>query len=73
MADRILGEYLEKLPEQEAAWREWNCRLASWYRFNTFYTHFLDFLDKDKFELLSLADELTLQQDGSFKPSAGLP
>ena len=41
MADRILGEYLEKLPEQEAAWREWNCRLASWYRFNTFYTHYL--------------------------------
>ncbi len=23
MADRILWNYLEKLPEQEAAWREW--------------------------------------------------
>ena len=40
MTDRILWEYLEKLPEQEAAWREWQC-LARWYRFNTFYTHYL--------------------------------
>ena len=41
MADRIFWNYLEELPEQEAAWREWNCRLVSWHRFNTFYTHYL--------------------------------
>ena len=41
MIDRIFWNYLEYLPEQEAAWREWNCRLASWHRFNTFYTHYL--------------------------------
>ena len=41
MADHIFWNYLEELPEQEAAWREWNSRLASWQRFNTFYTHYL--------------------------------
>ena len=41
MADSIFWNYLEELPEQEAAWREWQCNLASWHRFNTFYTHFL--------------------------------
>ncbi|MEI8247112.1 MAG: hypothetical protein WCI51_14870 [Lentisphaerota bacterium] len=41
MSDRILWEYLEELPEQEAAWREWKSRLAGWHRFNTFYTHYL--------------------------------
>jgi len=41
MSDRILWEYLEEQPEQEAAWREWSIRLAGWHRFNTFYTHYL--------------------------------
>jgi len=41
MSDRIFWDYLEELPEQEAAWSEWNSRLARWHRFNTFYTHFL--------------------------------
>ena len=41
MADNTFWEYLEKLPEPETAWLEWNCRLASWQRFNTFYTHYL--------------------------------
>ncbi len=41
MADRTLWNYLEKLPEQEAAWGEWSSRLANWHRFNTFYTHYL--------------------------------
>ncbi len=41
MTDRILWEYLEELPEQEAAWREWKSRLTNWHRFNPFYTHFL--------------------------------
>lgn len=39
--DRIFWNYLEELPEQEAAWSEWQSGLASWYRFNTFYTHYL--------------------------------
>ena len=39
--DRIFWKYLEELPEQEAAWKEWQCNLASWQRFNTFYTHYL--------------------------------
>ena len=39
--DKILWNYLEKLPEQEAAWGEWRSGLAGWYRFNTFYTHYL--------------------------------
>ncbi|MEI8248523.1 MAG: hypothetical protein WCI51_22015 [Lentisphaerota bacterium] len=41
MTDRIFWHYLEELPEQEAAWKEWNSRLANWHRFNTFYTHYL--------------------------------
>ena len=41
MADSIFWHYLEELPEQEAAWKEWNSRLANWHRFNTFYTHYL--------------------------------
>ena len=41
MSDKILWEYLDKLPEQESAWREWHSCLADWQRFNTFYTHFL--------------------------------
>ena len=40
MADNILWNYLEELPEQEAAWKEWQ-HLAGWNRFNTFYTHYL--------------------------------
>jgi len=40
MTDRILWEYLEELPEQEAAWKDWQ-HLAGWHRFNTFYTHYL--------------------------------
>ncbi len=46
MADSILWEYLEELPEQEAAWREWNCRLMGWHRFNTFYAHYLRVEDR---------------------------
>jgi len=45
MVDRILWNYLEWLPEQEAAWREWQC-LAGWHRFNTFYTHYLRVEDR---------------------------
>ena len=41
MADNILWNYLEELPEQEAAWCEWCSRLDGWHRFNTFYTHYL--------------------------------
>ena len=41
MADRIFWNYLEKLPEQEAAWSEWRHGLANWHCFNTFYTHYL--------------------------------
>jgi len=41
MSDNIFWHYLEELPEQEAAWREWNSSLAGWHRFNTLYTHFL--------------------------------
>ncbi len=39
--DRIFWNYLEELPEQEAAWKEWSFRLTNWHRFNTFYTHYL--------------------------------
>lgn len=45
MIDRIFWEYLEELPEHEAAWQEWQQRLASWPRFNTFYTHYLKVKD----------------------------
>ncbi len=38
MPDWIFWKYLEKLPEQEAAWKEWQSGLAGWQRFNTFYT-----------------------------------
>ena len=41
MNDIILWNYLEELPEQEAAWHDWQCNLARWHRFNTFYTHYL--------------------------------
>jgi len=41
LADRILWNYLEELPEQEAAWKEWQHSLADWHRFNIFYTHYL--------------------------------
>jgi len=41
MTDRIFWEYLEALPEQEAAWKEWQHSLTGWHRFNTFYTHYL--------------------------------
>lgn len=40
MADSIFWNYLEKLPEPEAAWKDWQ-HLAGWQRFNTFYTHYL--------------------------------
>jgi len=39
--DRIFWNYLEGVPEQEAAWSDWKSRLTDWHRFNTFYTHFL--------------------------------
>ena len=39
--DMIFWKYLEKLPEQEAAWKEWQSGLMGWHRFNTFYTHYL--------------------------------
>ena len=41
MSDRIFWNYLEELPEQEAAWKEWQHSLTGWHRFNTFYTHYL--------------------------------
>ena len=41
MTGRIFWNYLEELPEQEAAWCEWSRRLDAWHRFNTFYTHYL--------------------------------
>jgi len=41
MADNIFWEYLDELPEQEAAWREWQFGLTGWHRFNIFYTHYL--------------------------------
>ncbi|MEI8248853.1 MAG: hypothetical protein WCI51_23700, partial [Lentisphaerota bacterium] len=40
MSNRI-WEYLEELPDQNAAWWEWNRNLSGWHRFNTFYTHYL--------------------------------
>jgi len=41
MSDRKIWTCLEELPEQEASWCEWYRYLAGWYRFNTFYTHYL--------------------------------
>ncbi|MFA6102270.1 MAG: hypothetical protein WCV67_18660 [Victivallaceae bacterium] len=41
MSDNIFWGYLEKLPEQEDAWKEWQSGLTGWHRFNTFYTHYL--------------------------------
>jgi len=41
MSDRIFWNYLEELPEQEAAWYELHHRLSGWHHFNTFYTHYL--------------------------------
>ena len=41
MTDSIFWEYLTELPEQEAAWKEWQSGLAGWHRFNIFYTHYL--------------------------------
>ncbi len=41
MTDKILWNYLEELPEQEAAFYEWTQCLSGWHRFNTFYTHYL--------------------------------
>ena len=41
MADRIFWNFVEELPEQEVSWQEWQSGLTGWYRFNTFYTHFL--------------------------------
>jgi len=41
ISDRALWEYLDELPEQEAAFYEWRRSLSNWYRFNTFYTHYL--------------------------------
>ena len=29
------------MPEQEAAWKEWQSGLMGWHSFNTFYTHYL--------------------------------
>ena len=44
--DMIFWKYLEKLPEQEAAWKEWQSGLMGWHRFNTFYTHYLRVEDR---------------------------
>ena len=41
MTDSIFWGYLEELPEQEAAWREWQSGLMGWHLFNIFYTHYL--------------------------------
>ena len=41
MSDSIFWHYLQELPAQEAAWREWQSGLTGWHRFNTFYTHYL--------------------------------
>ena len=41
MIDRIFWEYLEELPEPEAAWYEWSRRFSEWHRFNSLYTHYL--------------------------------
>ena len=41
MADRVIWNYLEELPAQEAAFYEWTQCLSGWHRFNTFYTHYL--------------------------------
>ena len=41
MADKIFWKYLETLPEQKTAWRDWHQHLDGWHRFNTFYTHYL--------------------------------
>ncbi|MEI8245968.1 MAG: hypothetical protein WCI51_09070 [Lentisphaerota bacterium] len=41
MSDRIFWNYLEELPDQEAAWREWQSGLTGWHRFNTFYIYYL--------------------------------
>ncbi|MEI8248360.1 MAG: hypothetical protein WCI51_21185 [Lentisphaerota bacterium] len=41
MADNIFWNYLDELPEQEAAWKEWQSGLTGWHRFNIFYTHYL--------------------------------
>jgi hypothetical protein len=46
MNDRILWEYLEELPEQEAAWNEWTRRLLGWHCFNSFYTHYMKIEEK---------------------------
>ena len=46
MNDSIFWNYLAELPVQEAAWREWESRLAGWHRFNTFYTHYLRVEDR---------------------------
>ncbi|MEI8247107.1 MAG: hypothetical protein WCI51_14845, partial [Lentisphaerota bacterium] len=39
--DKIFWHYLEELPEQEAAWKEWQSGLTGWHSFNIFYTHYL--------------------------------
>ncbi len=52
--DRIWG-YLEELPEQEAAWKEWQHSLSGWHRFNTFYTHYLR-VDGRRVKLLNCTD-----------------
>ena len=46
MADRNLWKYLEKLPEQWAAWREWCQHLTGWHCFNTFYIHYMKVEDR---------------------------
>ena len=55
MTDRIFWEYLEELPEQEAAWIEWFCSLSDWHSFNTFYTHYLR-VDGRRVKLLNCTD-----------------
>ena len=55
MADNILWNYLEELPEQEAAWKEWQSGLAGWHRFNIFYTHYLR-VDGRRVKLLNCTD-----------------
>jgi len=53
--DRIFWYYLEELPEQEAAWREWQFGLTVWHRFNIFYTHYLR-VDGSRVKLLNCTE-----------------
>jgi len=71
MIDRIFWEYLEEMPEQEAAWHEWQQRLIGWHRFNTFYTHYLS-VDGSRARLLKCTtpcEHVCLRQVIEYSPS----